>query len=154
MKNFLRYLLPILLALLVGWLSHQVQALPLAFWYPMLLKPAATPPNWVFPVVWGVMYVLMGISAGLLLTSQRQGARAALWLWSLQLVLNFLWTLCFFWWQSPPAGMAVLLLLLVAAVFYIVIAWRSHTAAAVLMWPYLAWLLFAAYLNIWIVFNN
>ncbi len=154
MKNFFRFLLPILVALIVGWLSRQVQVVPLAEWYPTLLKPALTPPDWIFPIVWGILYILMGISAGLLLTSQRPGARAALWLWALQLVLNFVWTLCFFWWQSPLAGVIVLLLLLVTVILYIVKAMRCHKAAAILMLPYALWLVFAGYLNIWIMINN
>ena len=154
MKNFFRFLLPILVALIVGWLSRQVQVIPLAVWYPTLLKPALTPPDWIFPIVWCILYILMGISAGLLLTSQRTGARAALWLWGLQLVLNFVWTLCFFWWQSPLAGVIVLLLLLAAVIMFIVKAMRCHKAAAILMLPYALWLAFAGYLNIWIMINN
>lgn len=59
--------------LLVGWLSSLFQGESLSQWYPLIKKPSFTPPSMVFPIAWCILYVLSGISAGLVLTSPKEG---------------------------------------------------------------------------------
>lgn len=63
--------------LLVGWLSSLFQGESLSQWYPLIKKPSFTPPSMVFPIAWCILYVLSGISAGLVLTSPKEGKTSA-----------------------------------------------------------------------------
>ena len=151
MNRFLKYLLPILLCFAVGWAAMLFQSVALVEWYPYLDKPSITPPNWVFPIAWSIIYICMGISFGRLwdLNDRRfQG------LWFLQLVLNFLWSPMFFFMESPISGLTFILLLDIAVLSYAIFTWRVSRLASLLMLPYLAWLCLATYLNFYIWLFN
>lgn len=104
------------------------------------------PPDWLFAPVWSTLYVVMGVAGWLVW--RRAGAARPLRLWGWQLAASALWPAAFFGLHNPPLAVAVMLVLLplIGAT-----AWsfrRLHRPAAWLMLPYLAWTLFAAYLNI------
>lgn len=82
---------------LAGWLQHDA----INEWYPLLDKPALTPPNAVFPIAWSIIYLCMGISGGLVLTSEAPARKSAVRLWFFQLGCNFLWSILFFVCRSP-----------------------------------------------------
>ena len=102
MRKFLAYFIPVILAFAIGALGSYIQGTALEEWYPYLVKSAATPPALVFPIAWGVLYLLMGISVGTML---EKGDLSVLRLWLLQLLLNFLWSVCFFALRSPFLGL-------------------------------------------------
>ena len=112
-----------------------------------VIKPPLSPPGWIFPVVWTVLYILMGVAAGLVVKSGDVDSRSALAFYYLQLGLNVLWPLVFFRWEWLSVA-AVWLLLLTAAVYA---TWRRfreiNPVAGWLLVPYLLWCLFALYLN-------
>ncbi|MEQ9811146.1 MAG: TspO/MBR family protein [Azospirillaceae bacterium] len=117
-------------------------------WYPSLDMPFFQPPNWAFPVAWTLLYIAMGVAAGLVANRPPSPARrTALILFAVQLVFNFAWSPVFFGARSIIGGLAIvsLLLLLVAATTIAFL--RLETRAGVLMLPYLAWVAFAALLN-------
>jgi benzodiazapine receptor len=119
-----------------------------AGFYGELTQPAWAPPSWLFGPVWTVLYVLMAIAAWLVWRRHGfAGAGAALKLYLVQLLFNALWTWLFFAWRLGSVALAeiVLLWLLIAAT--IVLFWRLHRLAAVLLLPYLAWVSFATALN-------
>lgn len=150
MKKYIAYPVAIVVCLVVGYLSSLLQADALREWYPALVKSPLTPPNVVFPIVWGVLYVLMGVSLG---ECFRTANMRAVLPWVLQLAVNFLWSLFFFRMRDPLLGIASLVLLVVLTIWYMSVAGRTSSWAAWLMMPYMLWLLFATYLN-WYVFTH
>ncbi len=151
-QKYKPYLLQVGLALAVGGLSALLSGSQEI--YGGLIKPPLSPPGWVFPVVWTVLYILMGVAAGLVSQSGDVDKNQALSLYYIQLFINFLWSPLFFrfgWY----AFAAVWLFVLVVAVFA---TWRRFRAispaAGWLLVPYLLWCLFALYLNIGFVVLN
>lgn len=140
-------LLQVGIALLAGGLASLLGG-ETASLYQRLESPPLAPPGWVFPVVWTILYVLMGIAAGIVVKSEDVDSGKALTLYYLHLGLNVLWPLLFFRFEWIAVA-AVWLLLLTAAVYA---AWRRFCAinpvAGWLLVPYLLWCLFALYLNI------
>lgn len=140
-------ILQVVLALLAGGLASLLggDTAPL---YERLVSPPLSPPGWVFPVVWTVLYVLMGVAAGLVVKSGDVDSGKAMAMYYLQLALNVLWPLIFFRFEWISFA-AVWLLLLTAAVY---VTWRRfrdiNAMAGWLLVPYLLWCLFALYLNI------
>ncbi len=124
-------------------------------WYATLHQPPLSPPNWLFAPVWTVLYALMAIAAWLAWRTRVSSCRSGgLRMWAVQLVINFAWTAVFFGLHSPAFALADILLLVIA----IVQTMRPfHTIRPLACWllaPYLAWTLFAAYLNAGIVMLN
>ncbi len=117
-------------------------------WYPTLLKPAGTPPAWVFGPVWSMLYVLMATAAWLV-WKQRTAAdvTVALALFMTQLALNATWSLVFFGLRQPGLALLEILLLLAAIIGTMTNFAQLSRLAFWLMTPYLAWVLYAAYLN-------
>lgn len=119
---------------------------PTGAWYAGLKKPTWVPPNWLFPVAWTVLYVLLAAAgarvAGL------PGAGVALALWALQIALNTLWTPVFFGQHNLRAGAIVLALLWAAATAAMIAHWRLDWVAGLCFAPYVAWLSFALALNV------
>ena len=135
--------------LLSGWLTRAGTA----SYAEMIQKPPLAPPGWVFPVVWTVLYALMGISAARIWLAPPSPARnRGLNLFWLQLAVNFLWSPIFF--NAGAYGFALIwLLLLWVLVLLMILQFRKvDLPAALLQVPYLIWLTFAAYLN-WGVFR-
>ena len=118
-------------------------------------QPPLSPPAIVFPIVWGILYALMGISAARIWLSEPSAARnRSINLYIAQLVLNFFWSLIFF--NLQVYGLAILwLLLLWGSVFLMILSFRNvDKPAAYLQIPYLLWLTFAAYLNYGVWYLN
>lgn len=148
------YVLPVLLCLLAGGTAGWLQRDALTEWYPALLKPAGTPPNWLFPVAWGIIYVLTGIAAGRILTAPNGPHGRAMTVWGFQLGFNFLWSILFFVARSPLLGMLDIVVLDALVMLCIARSYPVRRDAAWLLAPYLAWLLYATYLNGWILAAN
>ena len=130
---------------LSGWLSREGTAL----FQQTATQPPLSPPAWVFPVVWTVLYALMGISAARIsLAPSTPASLLGQNLFITQLIVNFFWSLIFF--NAQAYGFAVLwLLLLWVLVLWMILAfYKVDPLAAYLQIPYLIWLTFAAYLNI------
>ena len=123
--------------------------------FELVNKPPLSPPAWLFPVVWTILYVLMGISSYLILTSDadREEITAAIRIYAYQLVVNFLWPTFFFnfgWYLFAFLWLVLLWIL----VFIMILRFKNiNKLAAYLNIPYLIWLTFAGYLNlgIWLL---
>lgn len=133
------------LCLLVGATGGAITAGSVQSWYAALHHPPGTPPDWVFAPVWSVLYGMMGVAGWLVW--RRRGPARELRLWGWQLAANAAWTPAFFGLHSPALAMAVMVVLLALIVLTILAFRRCNAAAAWLMTPYLAWCLYAAYLN-------
>lgn len=150
MKKTITFVIAILLCLCIGYLSSLFQTDALIDWYPQLNQSPITPPAIVFPIVWTILYVLMGISLGLILVSNHQKKSIATYLFLIQLYLNFMWSFFFFYMQSPGWGLINILLLDVFLIFYLTTSYKISKTAVWLCIPYLIWLLLATHLNWWI----
>ena len=130
--------------LLSGWLSREGQAQ----FTQMASQPPLSPPGWLFPVVWTILYALMGFGAARVFLAPASADRSkGLNLFIAQLIVNFFWSLIFF--NAGAYGFALLwLLLLLVLVLAMTYFFRQvDRAAAAAQLPYILWLLFAAYLN-------
>jgi tryptophan-rich sensory protein len=125
--------------------------------YESLIKPAFSPPSWVFGVVWPILYLLMAIAAyrGWLRGRGRISSRKALILYGIQLFLNFMWTIIFFRWRLIGLAFFELMLLLIFIVLSTFEFFRLDKAAGFLMIPYILWVSFAGVLNftLWMMNN-
>ena len=111
-------------------------------------KPALTPPGILFPIVWTILYGLMGISAAKVSASPGSMERSrALNTFIVQLVFNFFWSLLFFNVQAYGFALGWVLVLWVLIIVMIRLFWTVDRQAALLQLPYLVWVTFAAYLN-------
>lgn len=115
-------------------------------WYRTLDKPAWNPPDAIFGPVWSTLYILMGIAMVLVRRTEAHGSTQTLF--GLQLALNLAWSYAFFGFRSPAAGAVVIVALWLAIVATIVAFSRRSRLAAALLVPYLAWVSFAALLNL------
>ncbi|MEE1186676.1 MAG: TspO/MBR family protein [Acutalibacteraceae bacterium] len=122
--------------------------------YNLLQKPPLTPPSAVFGIVWTVLYILMGIAAYLVKSSDCYDKQSALQLHYIQLALNLMWTFFYFRLGMYLVAALVLIALIFAVVFTIIRFSQCCVTAGRLMLPYLIWCLFALYLNIAIVVIN
>ncbi|MDX1638486.1 MAG: TspO/MBR family protein [Balneolaceae bacterium] len=117
-------------------------------WYEALNKPTWTPPNWIFPVVWPILYLLMGIAAWLVWKEYGfHGARDGLTLFLVQLGLNALWSWLFFGLHQISTALADIILLWILILFTTLAFNASDRRAAWLMVPYLLWVGYATALN-------
>lgn len=117
-------------------------------WYADLAKPVWTPPSWIFGPVWSLLYLMMAVSAWQV---WRQGGFAAaklpLTLFTIQLLLNTLWSVLFFGLQNPGAAVVEITLLWLAILATLIAFWKRSSGAGGLLVPYLAWVSYAAALN-------
>lgn len=122
-------------------------------WYNGLNKSSLTPSNWVFPTVWSILYVLLAV-VGWMLWNVRQEAKPAFIWYCIQMVFNWLWTPIFFGLEQTSLALGCIVIIIIATIFSICYAWRPVKVAAVLLIPYLCWIIFASYLNTLIVMLN
>ncbi len=147
-KNKLKtYGISILIAEAVGILSGLISASGMAA-YDAVTKPALTPPDIVFPIVWTILYALMGISAARIwMAPQTKERNHGLIIYALQLFVNFFWSIIFFNLQAFGVAFIWLLLLWVLIILMIYTFNKTDRLAALLQIPYLIWVTFAGYLN-------
>lgn len=144
-------LIPLLVGGIAGFISQDGMST-----FQHLTKPPLSPPGWLFPVVWTILYLLMGIASYLILTSQapQKSIVNALKLYGIQLFFNFFWTFWFF-----NLGLYFFAFIWLIALWIFILATiflfsKISKTAAYLMIPYLLWVTFAGYLNISIAVLN
>lgn len=148
---FLCVVIPLAVGGLAGLLSRGGMDV-----FASLEKPPLSPPGWLFPVVWTILYVLMGAASYLVFTSgaDRKAVGAALRVYGLQLVVNFLWPIFFFNFGWYLFSFIWLLLLLILILDTFSRFWKISIPAACLLIPYLIWVVFAGYLNLGVALLN
>lgn len=141
-------LINIVLPLFIGALSSyfSIDAMPI---YLNLNKPPLSPPGIVFPYVWTILYILMGIATFLVIikTSNKSLITGALIVYALSLFVNFFWSIIFFKWGEYLLAFAWIILLWIIIVVLIVMYYKHSKTAAFLLVPYLLWVSFATYLT-------
>jgi len=120
-------------------------------WYSTLHRSTLTPPNYVFPVAWTILYGIIGACGWLIWRSQAFPKLSIIKiLYVAQLVLNWSWTPLFFHYHLTGLSLLVLVAMDILLVTIIWLAYKKMRAASLLMIPYLSWILFASYLNFYI----
>ncbi len=139
----------LLITLLAGYIGGRFTSTSVSDWYLTLVKPSFTPPSSLFAPVWTILYILMGISLFLILRENTDiyNVRQAIKFFIIQLLLNVLWSFAFFYLQSPFLGLIVIILLWAGIIATIQAARKVSQPAALLLYPYLLWVTFAAVLN-------
>lgn len=124
--------------------------------FALINKPPLSPPAFLFPIVWTVLYILMGIASYLVIHSRAGQAQTsrALTLYGLQLFFNFFWSIIFFNFQWYGIAFLWLLILLALIIATTVSFFRINRIAGILMLPYCLWVAFAGYLNLAIALLN
>ena len=143
----------LLISLGVGGLSALLTADSMKI-YSCLIQPPLAPPPWLFPIVWTVLFLLMGISSYLIWVSDSALRESVLTVYAIQLAVNFFWPIIFFGLEKYLFAFFWLISLIVLVIVMIVLFYKIKPSAAYLQLPYLAWLLFAAYLNLAIYLLN
>lgn len=150
MKKKVTYIaISVAICLIIGFLSGFATQSSVNDWYLTLNKPSFNPPNWIFGPVWAVLYILMGIAAGIVWAKgfYHIWVKTALYNFGFQLLFNVLWSVVFFGFKNPFWALLVILFLL--ALILVTIKWFnvvSRTAAYLLI-PYFLWVCFATILN-------
>jgi tryptophan-rich sensory protein len=117
-------------------------------WYKSI-RPSITPPGWVFPIVWNILFLLMALSLYSSWTKTKDNAlRSKIFsFFGINLCLNILWSLFYFQLQSPLLAFFDLILLWASILVLIFLSWKKNRKASLLLIPYLVWVSFAAVLN-------
>lgn len=122
--------------------------------FSALRQPPLSPPGFLFPIVWTVLYLLMGAGAAIVYLSGSPVQGKALKVYGLQLVVNFFWSIIFFAFGARLLALLWILLLLFLVIKMIMLFHKAVPLAAYLQIPYLLWILFATYLNAGVWFLN
>jgi tryptophan-rich sensory protein len=162
MNKIFKLIIAIVVCELAGVIGSLFTTPSIASWYAGLIKPKLAPPNWVFGPVWTTLFLLMGISAFLIWSSyakatdgQTKGRiKMALGIFIGQLILNMLWSIIFFGLHSPGAAFVEIIFLWLAILATIIAFAKISKPAAWLLAPYILWVTFAAYLNLFLWILN
>jgi len=148
-KRFIRIAICVGICLFVGFIAAVATQSSVHDWYLNLNKPIFNPPNWLFAPVWTVLYILMGVAAGMVWNKgfYHKWVKTALYHFGIQLILNAFWSVIFFGLKLPFLALFVIIVLFILLLptykwFKVV-----DKNAAYLLLPYLIWVAFAAALN-------
>jgi len=150
-ESWVKLVIAILVCQLAGLAGAIYTSGSLTTWYATLAKPLFNPPNWIFAPVWITLFLLMGISLWLVWQKEKKkNINTAFVFFSIQLVLNAMWSAFFFGMQNPLYALIDIALLWLAILATILSFWKISKPAAYLLVPYILWVSFAAVLNFYI----
>lgn len=148
MKNKNTLIISILIPLLTGGLSALLSSNGMMIYNSTANKPPLTPPNIVFPIVWTILYILMGISSYIVYNEKNSFTPTALKWYGIQLFLNFCWPLIFFNLMMYLTAFIWIILMIVSILIMIYYFYKVKPVSAYLQIPYVLWCIFAAYLTL------
>ena len=114
-------------------------------WYQSI-KPKLTPPNYVFPIVWNILFLLISISLYLAWTSTK-AKQIIIVAFAINFFLNILWSFLYFYLKSPKAAFIEIIILWLSILSLVLVTWKINKTSSYLLMPYLAWVSFASLLN-------
>lgn len=147
-KLFISILIPVGLGALVGFVSSSYSN------YTDLPLPSFAPPGILFPIVWTILYTLMGISSYIISESISYQKDKALSIYWIQLIINLLWSIIFFVLNLKTLAFIWIILLIISVIIMIKRFLSINKLAGYLQIPYLLWIIYAAILNLSIIFLN
>lgn len=155
MNKIIKLIAFIVFCELAGIIGSFFTAPSIASWYASLQKPFFTPPNWVFAPVWTTLFLLMGISLYLVWEKGLgdRKVKLAVSVFSIQLILNILWSVLFFGLQNSFLAFIEIILLWIAILATIILFYRISVKASLLLIPYIVWVSIASLLNysVWVL---
>lgn len=156
MPKIIKLLIAIVVCQLAGVIGSLFTAPAVANWYPTLDKPVFNPPDWLFAPVWTLLYLMMGIALYIFWQKAERGEtkKLAIAFFTLQLVLNTLWSIIFFGLKLTWLAFAEIIILWIFIALTIKYFYRQQKLAAYLLVPYILWVSFAAVLNFAIAYLN
>lgn len=154
MIKFKNYIISLIISIGIGQISGFLTKNASKNFSSNFNQSALTPPDWVFPVVWVILFFLMGISATLVYESHCKYKKYGLLIYGVQLVFNFLWSMFFFLGEQFVLSFGWLTILILMVVGMILLFYKCNKIAGYLQIPYLVWLCFAMYLNYIVVILN
>lgn len=148
-STVIKIFIGVLVCLGIGFVGSIATQTSVNTWFVTLEKPSFNPPSWLFAPVWTFLYVLMGVSAGLVWSKgfHHTWVKTALYYFGFQLLLNATWSVVFFGFQSPLAALFIIVALVILLVTTIRLFKIVSNTAAYLLIPYLLWIIFATALN-------
>lgn len=155
MKKTIKLVYCVLIPLIVGGVSGYFTTKNIATWYVTLIKPSFNPPNYLFGPVWTTLYILMGFSLFLVLNKAKELDRnKIIGVFSLQLILNFLWSFIFFEFHQLCLACFEIIVMWFSILYMIILFYKTNKWAAFINIPYLLWVSFASVLTFSIYFLN
>ncbi len=152
MKNLIRNLFYLFLPLIVGGIVSLIISGNID--YTSLKQPPLSPPSWLFPIAWSILYLLMGISYYLFQNNVWKNKTTEALVYYAQLFVNALWSIFFFNLKWRLFSIFWIIILLILVVITIVLFNKKYKTSAYLLIPYLIWLIYATYLNIGVYLLN
>ena len=150
MNKYVKIIISISVCLLVAFLASIATQSSVKTWFLTIEKPFFNPPGWLFAPVWTVLYIMMGISFGLIWSSDfkdKKVVKSAMIIFGIQLFLNALWSILFFGLCNPLLAFIEIILLWLFIFETIKVFKPIDSLASKLLYPYLAWVSFATILN-------
>lgn len=147
--DFIKLIISIVACQAAGVIGSVFTTSSIPTWYAALTKPSFNPPNWVFAPVWTTLFLLMGVSLYLVWQAgfEKPEVKIAIYIFSIQLILNIAWSLLFFGLKIPLIAFIEIIVLWIAILFTIIKFYNISIIASLLLVPYLFWVSFAAVLN-------
>lgn len=152
--NFKHLIIAVFIPLAVGGISSLIVGSGFDVYSEAVTKPPMSPPDWLFPVMWTILYILMGISSYLVYEKDTTEAKQPLAVYTIQLAMNFMWPILFFSLSAYLFSFIWLIILWSLAITMAVMFYRVSKLAGMLQIPYILWLTFAAYLNLSVFLLN
>ena len=151
MSKFKLYAKSILIPVIIGGVVGLIISKTID--YNQLIKPEFAPPSIVFPIVWTILYILMGISYGILKSKDLVDEKIRR-IYYLQLFVNAMWSIIFFTFKLRLTAFIWILILDVLVIIMIYRFYNKNKVSGLLQIPYLIWILFATYLNLSVYLLN
>lgn len=154
LKSFLSLILWISSFVLIGYLLGNATKAGVDTWYQTLNRSSLTPPDYVFGIVWTILYVMIAVSGWSIWQREYQETALLKKLFASQMILNWSWTPLFFTYHFIGAALACILLITILVLLVTLKAYKNLKLVSFLFAPYLGWVLFATYLNFYIWQHN
>ncbi|MGL5646424.1 MAG: TspO/MBR family protein [Clostridium sp.] len=153
--EFKPFIVAVLIPIIGGFLSSLISGGSSRAVYLDLVKPPLSPPGWVFGVVWPILYLLMGIASyRVYMKERKKTGRNSIFIYGIQLILNFLWSIIFFGLKLYGVAFLELIVLLIFIIITFIKFYKTDKVAGFMILPYLLWTIFAGYLNFGVWYLN
>jgi len=147
--SFVAFLINILIPLSFGVVGGLITKMSIKTWYPYIEKASFNPPNWLFPPVWSLLFIIIGVSAYLVWSKRAQIAHLprTIAIYFIQLILNLCWSYLFFYHHLIGASLIEIIALLAAILVNGIVFYKIDKTAGLLFIPYFLWVSFATLLT-------
>ncbi len=154
-KTFLSLIIWIIGLIAIGAIIGSLTKPEITTWYSTLNRSSLTPPNYVFPIVWTILYSMIGACGWLIWNTQACAQLTVIKIvYATQLILNWSWPFSFFVYHSTGLALIILGTMNILVGALIILTHQEMKAVSLMMIPYLSWIAFASYLNFYIWFYN